>query len=189
MRHSSECPEDIEWFLLPVSSHREPVDRMNAHIHTEQRLTALNKVYGTPFGPDYLVALNGCIRANAQLGFVDAGLPLARKLIGLVDQGDDVDPGPASEATHSLLSMASACRRAGRFNDALELDSVARVWSGRPTAGSSERVAAVAAVAADHAALADPDRAVSVLRDELDDPASPLVQHRLSRSAIRSWPS
>jgi hypothetical protein len=159
---------------------------MDAWIHSEQRMTARHKMFGTPLGPEYLAALGGCVRLNAQLGFVDAGLPLARKLIGLIEESDGGESEGGAEAAVSLLVLAQACRAADRFADALELDDAARAWLARRRPGHAELLMdSVAAVATDHAGLGRPDRALAVLEGERDDPSSYLVHHPLARPAIR----
>jgi hypothetical protein len=176
--------EDVDWFVDPRRFARATAEQMNASIHTEQRLAAMHKVCGTPLGPDYLDALRGCVRLNAQLGFVDAGLPMARRLLELLDGGQP--PGLAAGAYSDLGALAHACRVARRFGEALDLDAAVTSWFGAHRAEFGEHhVAAVSGSAADHAGLGDLDGAVTLLRNELEDPASPVRLHPFSRQAVR----
>jgi hypothetical protein len=186
VRTRGQRPEDLDWFISSESLHRDPAGQMDAAIHTEQRLTALHKVYGTPLGREYVEVLGRCVRINAQLGFVDAGLPMARKLADLVGAGNGCSVEVAASAYTSLLVLAHVCRRAGRFDEALELDSAARAgMADHRVDHAREWVASVAAVATDHAGLGRLDRAVATLREEVDDPDSTLHRHPLSRPAVR----
>lgn len=174
----------MDWFVDPRRFGRATAQQMDTVIHTEQRLTAMHKVYGTPLGHEYLDALRGCVRLNAQLGFVDAGMPMARRLLGLLDSGQPQEL--TAGAYCDLGALAHVCRLACRFGEALELDSAARSWFGAHRAAFGEHhVAAVSASAADHAGLGDLDGAVTLLRNELDDPDSPVRLHPFSRQAVR----
>lgn len=185
MLNSGQRIEDVDWFAGSGPVRPGSARQMDAAIHTEQRLTAMHKMFETPFGTEYIEALRGCVRLSAQLGFMDAGVPMAQKLVDLVTQADR-PPDLVARACTEVGMMAHACRRVGRFDEALTLDEAVAAWFAehRRTFGPGH-VAAVAGLASDHAGLGDADRAVAILREELDDPRSPVRRHPLGRQAVR----
>jgi len=184
-RNTGRGIEDVDWFAGSGQARRDSTDWMDAAIHTEQRLTATHKMFKTPLGIEYVDALRGCVRLNAQLGFVDAGIPMAQKLVDLV--AHEGHPLPlVAEACAEVGTMAHVCRRAGRFPEALTLDDAIRSWfAGHRREFGQLHVAAVAGLATDYAGLNDLERAVTLLRDELEDPGSPVRLHPLGRQAVR----
>jgi len=177
--------EDVDWFAGSGQDRPDSTDRMDAAIHTEQRLTAMHKMFGTPLGIEYTDALRVCVRLNARLGFVDAGGPMAQRLVDLVTN-EDRPLGLVAEACGEVGRMAHACRRAGRFREARTLDDPVRSWfAGHRREFGRWYVAAVAGLASDHAGLNDLDRAVTLLREELDDPRSRVRLHPFGRQALK----
>jgi hypothetical protein len=185
VRNSGQRIENADWFAGPGPVRPDSASQMDDAIHTEQRLTAMHKMFDTPFGIEYIGALRRCVRLNAQLGFVDAGVPMAQKLLDLVTDGD-YPPDLVAESCREVGTMAHACRRVGRFAEALTLDDAVAAWfAEHRRAFGHGHVAAVAGLATDHAGLGDLDRAVAILRAELDDPLSPVRLHPLGRQAVR----